>query len=117
MKPINRFLFFFLLPIVGVLSYPPAILLPGLPVIVFAILLFAGLGWLLWRGRSLALTFSIFLQGLNVIIRLLMLFPSTTTTSGQVDWAYLAFHVFGLALSFYLMLRLDQVDVRVQMVT
>lgn len=116
MNPITRILLFLILPIIAVLAYPPDLLLNGLPLIAATVVMFAGLGFLVWRGRSLALTLSIFLQGLNIIVRLMMFFPHATTTDGQLVLPFAIATIFGMALSFYLMLRLDQGDVRIQMV-
>jgi hypothetical protein len=70
----------------------------------------------LLQGRSLALTLLIFLQGFNVIVRLMMFWPHFTNNSGNVDILYVLTSILSLALSAYLVLRLDKVDVRVQMI-
>jgi hypothetical protein len=113
----NRILLFFLLPAVAPLFWPPAVVLPGLPFLALVALLFFVLGFFLWRGNSLALTLSIFLQGLNVIIRLMMFFPNSVTSDGVVHLPFIITSLISMGLSFYLMLRLDQTDVRIQMVT
>lgn len=112
----KRVLYFFILPILAVLSYPPRFLLAGWLAIPIAVALFSVFGWFLWHGRSTALTLSIFLQGLNVIIRIMMFFPRLVLPTGQVDMMTMLFNLAGLFLSFYLMLRLDRVDVRATMV-
>lgn len=112
----KRILLFFVLPIIAVLLYPPETLLAGLPVIAVVIAFFIGVGIYLWRGRSLALTFAIFLQGMNVIIRLMMFFPNSISKDGVFNPTYAITCILGLLLSLYLVLRLDQGDVRVQMV-
>lgn len=116
MTTLKRILLFFVLPIIAILLFPPQTLLSGLPVIGVVVLLFIGLGILLWRGRSTILTLSIFLQGLNVIIRLMM-FYSNIIKVGQFDPLYGITNILGLGLSMYLLLRLDHVDVRSTMVT
>ncbi len=119
----KRILFFFVLPILAFLSYPPdmigsnvgigTIILIGL-VVAFFILL----GFILMSGRTWALTLAIFLQGLNVIIRLMMLLPNSYSLATQnYDFPYIVMSLIGLALSFYLMLRIDRIDVRLLMVT
>lgn len=114
----KRILIFFVLPIIGVLSFPPATLLSAPIIIVIAILVFSGLGYLLWRGRTTALTLAIFLQGLNVIVRLMMFFPhAVNPVSSSIDLPYIIANLLGLGLSLYLLLRMDRPDVRVQMVT
>lgn len=111
-----RILFFFLLPIIAILSYPPATLLPGAGVIALVALLLVGLGLLLMRGNTVALTFAIFLQGMNVIIRLMMfLSHAVPTDGGPADSVYILTSLLGLGLSIYLMLRLDANDIRATM--
>lgn len=116
MKTFERVLFFFILPILAVLLYPPSMLGAGAGVLVVALVLFAILGYLLWRGFSLALTFSIFVQGMNVIIRLMMFFTSSFSDKGEANIVAIITVLAGLALSFYLLLRLDRQDVRLQMI-
>jgi hypothetical protein len=113
----KRILFFFLLPIIGVLAYPPQLLLGGIPVVIFAILMFAGLTYMLWRGNSRALTLAIFIQGLNVIIRIMMFFPHSVPTPGNINLAFMLSSFVAFVVSSYLVLRLDKPDVRSQMVT
>jgi hypothetical protein len=87
-------------------------------IIGFVIVLFSVLGFLLIRGRSTILTLCIFLQGLNVIMRLMMFFPNAVEKGTAIyDWPYIVTSLFGLIISFYLVLRLDQSDVRVLMVS
>lgn len=120
MNTITRFLLFFLLPALAVLSYPPELLFSdggGIYVLIFVVVVFALLGFLLNRGSSRALTLSIFIQGLNVIIRIMMFFNQAVPSPGQVNWSALIFSVLGLALSSYLMLRLDRADIRARLVT
>ena len=75
------------------------------------------LGFILQRGSSTALTLAIFIQGLNVIIRIMMLVPNAYSPSADsYNWPYIITNLFGLCISFYLMLRLDRTDVRVLMV-
>ena len=110
-----RVLLFFVLPILAVMSYPPESLGKGAAVLLVALAFFIGLGVLLWRGYDLALTFSIFVQGMNAIIRLMMFFPNAVSTSGALNETYAIANVLGLVLSVWLLLRLDQQDVRLQM--
>jgi len=116
MKMFERILFFFVLPILAVLLYPPDMLLGGAAVIIVIVLLFIGLGILLMQGRDLALTFSIFVQGMNAIIRLMMFFSNGFTPQGQANAAFVITSLLGLALSVWLLMRLDRSDVRIQMV-
>lgn len=123
MSLLNRILFFFVLPIIAFLSYPPETLFGNIGagtiiLLSLVIVFFIGLGLLLERGRSWALTLAIFLQGLNVIIRLMMFAPNSFNLATQTyNWAFIVTSLLGLLISFFLMLRLDQTDVRVRMAT
>ena len=118
MSTTKLILLFFLLPFLSPLIFPPEIILGGgVVAIPIAAAFFAIIGFLLWRGRSAALTFMIFLQGLNVIIRLMMFFPHILLQDGRVDLPWVITSLLSMGLSFYLLLRLDQVDVRTRMVT
>jgi hypothetical protein len=109
-----RILLFFVLPILATFLYPPQSLLSGIGVLVVALILFIGLGYLLLQGRSLALTFSIFIQGINAIARLMMMFPNTFN-KGETSPVYLITCLAGLVLSIWLLFRLDKADVRITM--
>jgi len=117
MSLFTRILLFIILPAIAVLSYPPSILENALPVFIIVFVVFILLGWLVWRGRSPALTLSIFIQGLNVIIRLMMFFPNAKPAGQPVDFIYMAASLLGMVISAYLMFRLDGGDIRAQMVT
>jgi hypothetical protein len=111
----NRILLFFVLPILGIFCYPPSTLSGGIIVVLIVIALFVGLGFLMLQGRSLALTFSIFSQGMNVIIRMMMFFNNSFPAGGSADIAFLITSVAGMLLSFWLIFRLDRQDVRLTM--
>ena len=120
MKTSQRVLLFFILPLLGPLLYPPETLLGALPVVGVGAAVFILIGVMLWRGRSLALTFSIFLQGFNVIIRLMMFFSNSVerTASGgaNVHWVYFVLSLLSIGFSLWLLLRLDRSDVHAAMV-
>ena len=116
MSLLNRILFFFILPIVGIFLYPPDTLSGGFVVVLVLLLLFIGLGVLLLQGRSLALTFSIFLQGMNVIIRIMMFFANGFTTEGVPDLLFVLANILAIAVSVWLVTRLDKQDIRLTMV-
>lgn len=116
MTTFQKALYFFILPLVAVLLYPPQTLGGGAGVLIVVVVLFALLASFLWRGFGLALTFSIFTQGMNVIIRLMMFFSNGFTEQGSADTFFIITSILGLVLSFYLLLRLDKQDIRLQMV-
>jgi hypothetical protein len=116
MSKTSRVLLFFVLPILAVFLYPPKTLLEGALVLIVALAFFIGLGVFLWQGRSLALTFCIFVQGVNVIVRLMMFFSNSFSSSGEPNFAYLITCLAGLGLSIWLLLRLDRQDVHLTMI-
>lgn len=116
MSLIKKVLFFFILPVLGTLLYNPATLGKALPLIAIVVAFFVIVGVLLMRGYSTVLTFAIFLNGINAIVRLMMLVSNAFTKVGVFQPAFTIFTFCGLAISFFLMLRLDKVDVRKIMV-
>ncbi len=120
MKTNQRVLLFFVLPLIAPLLYPPETLLAGLPVVAVAVAVFVFIGVLLWRGQRLALTFSIFLQGFNVISRLMMFFSNSVERTAEgganVHWVYFVTALLSIGLSTWLLLRLDRADVHAAMV-
>jgi len=116
MNQTKRILLFFVLPALAPLLLPPAMLGSGIVAVGIEIALFIILGIFLMRGNSTALTLSIFLQGLNVIVRLMMFFPNAMVL-GQIEWVMIIASILSIGLSAYLVLRLDNVDVRTQMIT
>ena len=124
MSNTQRTLLFFALPALAPLIYPPDWLawiisgngVAGIITLLLVVALFVGLGYLLLRGYSTALTLSIFLQGLNVIVRTMMLLPKVAFSDGSLNVPYILASVISIGLSMYLLLRLDRVDVRTTMV-
>ncbi len=116
MKNSTKFLFLILLPAIAPLIYPPSMILPGLPLIIIALILLALLGVVIWRGRSWALRLMIFIQGLNVIIHVMMFFSHAKSPDGLLDLPYILTSLISMVLSTYLLLRLDRVDIRTQMI-
>jgi hypothetical protein len=117
MSALQRILFYIVLPILAVLLISPAwfqstFIYWMIPVAVLSPIL----GFMMLRGRSTALSLMIFLLGFNVIMRLMMFFPFFSNNAGDVDLLFVATSIASMALSTYLLLRLDRVDVRVQMV-
>jgi hypothetical protein len=112
MSTSKRILFFFILPIAGLLCYDPAFLIGSPGLIGVVVLLLVVLGYFLWRGYPNALAFAIFLHGMNAIVRIMMLASTSISKEGVFNFSFTAFGLVGLAISFYLMLRLDEVDIR-----
>jgi hypothetical protein len=117
MSTFKKVLFFFLLPTLGTLLYPPEIIGKAYSAIGIVALFFLALTAILWRGNLKALTFMIFLNGMNVIVRIMMLLSTTVSRAGVMDLPFLIYGFLGAAISFYLMLRLDKVDFQQAMMT
>jgi hypothetical protein len=119
MTTAKRNLLFFLQGI-PLLLYPLSLLIDGISVIAFLVLFFIGLGVLLWRGRTWALTLSIFLQGLNAVIRIMMLFSQAVAPSsegGGINVPFIITSILAITISIWILYRLDQPDIRVTMVS
>jgi hypothetical protein len=116
MQLFQRILIFFVLPAIAPLLFPPEIIGGAWIAILLDVILFAALGFALTRGRLTALTLSIFIQGLNVIVRLMMFFPNAATPNGTFQIPYIIASLLSMGISLYLVLRLDRVDIRSQMV-
>ncbi len=116
MKTYEKILYFFVLPILAVLFYPPALLISGFGVILVAVAFFLGLGVFTMSGRVLALTFAIFLQGMNVIVRIMMFWSNSFSPEGVANIPFIVTSLAGMALSMWLVLRMDRQDIRVQMI-
>ena len=122
MKTYLRVLLFFVLPVIAPLLFPPEELLGIVPEVLLPIATAAMallMGFFLWRGYSLALTFSIFLQGFNVITRVMTFFSTAVTLNAggapQVDMLYIVLSVLSMAISMWILLRLDRGDVHALM--
>lgn len=101
------------LQFIPTLMFPPAVLASAkITVLALPLVLFALLGWGLVRRRPWALTMSVFVQGFNVIIRVLMLLPRVVT-NGRVDVAWLVFSILAVALSLVFLFLLEKPDVQI----
>ena len=100
------------------LLFPPALFTPdALPLIAIVVALMWGLSWMVWRRRTWALTLSIFIQGLNVIARLMMLLSNAVSSSGDVNLVFIVTSVLAIVVSWLFLLRLDNQDLRAAMAT
>ena len=89
MSVYKKILFFFLLPAIAMVFYPPSLLSQAYSMIGIVFLFFLVLGVILYRGNSKALTFMIFLNGMNVIVRIMMLLSTAVSEEGVVDVPFL----------------------------
>ncbi len=116
MSMVKKIFLFFVLPIFGVLFYDLSTLIKTPILIAIVIAFFVFVGIMLIKGYETALTFAIFLNGMNVIMRLLMVLSNAVSDQGEFQPNFVIFTLVGMAISFFLMLRLDKVDVRKTMV-
>jgi hypothetical protein len=119
MNTFQKILIFFVLPIIAPILITPSLLQAGfMYVLMFLLnpLYFVIIGFLLLRGRGGALTLNIFLLGLNAIMRIMIFFPHATFLDGSPDIFFIITSILSITLSIYLIMRLDQVDVRSQMI-
>lgn len=112
MKTWLKALLLFVLPTLALISYPPKTIIGGWVAMVLVLAMVLFLGFRIIRGDSLALTFTILLQGMNVIIRMMMFFNNSLPKNGVADYVYMVTSLIGMVISFYLVIRLDRVDVR-----
>ncbi len=117
MSLLKRILFFFVLPLLGILLFEPSVFASGFTLIGITIVFLITIGVFLWRGSLTALTFAIFLSGMNVIVRIMLLLSNTIDKDGVFHPVTTIFTFIGLIISFYLMLRLDQEDIRQYMMS
>lgn len=115
----QKLLLVYIFQIVPLLIFPLETLKSGGVLIAIVAVVFALLGYGLWRGRNWALSLSLTLQGFNVIVRLMMLFPNATMNVGGTtvfNVPFIALSVLSIALSLFFLTRLDRPDVRATIV-
>jgi len=99
------------LQFIPLILYPLTTLSGGIFVIGFVGLVFLLLGYGLWRGKLWALSMSIFLQGLNIIVRIMMFAPNIRSTAGEWNIPYLVLNLAAIVISGWFLIRLDKPDV------
>jgi hypothetical protein len=102
-----------ILQFIPTLLFPPETLFSAkITILVLPVLLFALLGWGLVRRRPWALTLSIFVQGFNIIIRVMMLLPRIVV-KGQVDFPWIIASLLAVIVSGVFLLLLEKPDVQI----
>ncbi len=103
----------YFLQLIPLLIFPPSILLEGIVVVGVVAVAIVALGFMLLRRRAWALTMSIFIQGLNIVVRLMMLFPhAIDSESSGIDVAFVVSSLLAIAISGWFLIRLDRADIR-----
>jgi hypothetical protein len=104
------------LQFVTVVLLPPDALRGMGPAIAGAIVvLFAVLGVALYRLRAWARTATIFLQGMNIIVRLLVLLPGVTTAAGGLNYWLLGVSAISMALSALILYEIEKPEIQMLM--
>jgi hypothetical protein len=104
------------LQFIPLLIFPPDLLQGALTLVVIVVVALGALGFMVWRGRSWALTMSIFLQGLNVVIRVMMLLPRAISPQTGLDILFVITSLLAIGLSWFLLYRFDRPELRAAMV-
>jgi hypothetical protein len=95
------------------LMLPPDLLLSTNPLVLLVpILFFAFLGWAMLTLKKWGMTACIFVQGLNVIARLLIVFPHAVGVEGA-DWAFVITSLLSIVLSSAIVYVIDQPKIHV----
>lgn len=101
-----------LLQFIPLLIFPPSLLMAAPVMIGVVAIFFVSMGILALRGSAWALTMSLYCQGMNVIVRLMMLLPNAMSGEGVLDTAFVTAMLLGVTISTWLLFRLDRPDVR-----
>ncbi len=107
--------------VVAILQFIPPLILPPsvfavpsltiIAMIAIVVALFGLLAWGLLTYRGWARTFTIFVQGFNVIARLLILLPGAVKSGGHVDLAFILTSVISIVCSAILLYSIDQPNI------
>ena len=103
---------------VAIAQFAPLVLFPwsfslgSLVAIVVLLALSAFLGWVLLRRKAWGVTLTIFVQGLNIVVRLITLFANVYDEASGVNVWLLITYVASAAFSLYLLSTIDKPEVR-----
>ena len=107
-----------IIQVVAFIIYPPAyfqrapqaaVLPPSLLVLFVAALIGLNSGALSPENSRNSL---VFIQGINVVVRMMTLFPNLRTPEGNWAWALLITQIIGIALSWYAMVVLEDTSMQ-----
>jgi hypothetical protein len=109
--------------IVAILQFIPPLILPPsaftslnmatIALLTVVLALFGLLAWGLLTYRNWARVLTIFMQGFNMIARLLILLPSAASADGNVNLASILTSVISIAFSGIVLYSIDKSDVEV----
>ena len=109
----------YFLQFIPIILYPPSTFQGGWVVILVVVACLLALGYFLMTGRSWALKLSIFVQGLNIIVRLMMGFANAIRPEklgGGFDGILIITSLLGILISGWFLFRLDQPDIKATIV-
>lgn len=102
------------LQVVAVILFPPtffqqapqAAVLPPALLILFTLALVAmNNGWMTPASGRTSL---VFIQGINIVVRLMMFFPNLKNAAGNWDWFLLILQIVAIALSWYTITQMEK---------
>jgi hypothetical protein len=112
-----------LIKVVAVAQFIPIFLYPleslqsvSVVILALAALFFVFLGYNVWRHRQWAKTLTIFLQGFNIIARIMMFLSNATEplkAGGGAHWVFIVTCLIAIALSGIVLYRFDVPEVEV----
>jgi hypothetical protein len=109
-----------LITLVAVAQFVPLVLFPwplgasSAAFIAVLALLSGLLGWALHRRKQWGITLTIFVQGMNAIVRIITLFANVYSESEGLDVALLLTYVASVVLSVVLLSSIDRSEIRLQ---
>jgi hypothetical protein len=77
-------------------------------------LLSAMLGWMLYQRRPSGITLTIFVQGMNIVVRVITFFPNVYGEANGFDVAFFVTYVVSIVLSFVVLGAIDRPEVRLR---
>ncbi len=102
-----------LLQFIPAFLLPPNILLANPPLLLAPLALFVFIAWAMLTLKRWALMLCIFVQGMNAIVRFLILFPQATTEGGNPNWLFIITSLLAIALSSAILYVIDRPNVEV----
>jgi cytochrome bd-type quinol oxidase subunit 2 len=103
---------------VAIAQFVPLVVLPwpltmgSLVLVASVALLCVFLGWGLFRHKAWARTLTIFVQGFNIIVRIITLFPNVYTPETGLDAALLISYAIAIPLSWVVLRSIDKPEVQ-----
>ena len=94
------------------LLFPWTLTLQSLIFVLILAALCGFLGWALWSHKPWGRKLTIFVQGLNIVIRLITLFGNVYTSESGFKWAMMITYVCSMVLSWLILSYIDKPEVQ-----